>query len=60
MDTFFGATRWCSWLRNCATNRKVAGSIGNFHLLNPSGQHYNTGVDSASEGNEYQEYLLKV
>jgi len=20
-------TRWCSWLRHCATNRKVAGSI---------------------------------
>jgi hypothetical protein len=20
-------TRWCSWLRHCATSRKVAGSI---------------------------------
>jgi hypothetical protein len=20
-------TRWCSWLRHCDTNRKVAGSI---------------------------------
>ena len=22
-------TRWCSWLRHCATSRKVAGSIPN-------------------------------
>jgi hypothetical protein len=32
-----------SWLRNCATNRKVAGSIpdgaiGIFHFHNPSGR----------------------
>ena len=31
-----GSTRWCSWLRHCATSRKVAGStpdgvIGFFH-----------------------------
>ena len=38
MDTFFGATRWCSWLRHCVTNRKEAGSIGIFHLLNPCGR----------------------
>jgi hypothetical protein len=36
------ATRWRSWLRHCATCRKVAGSIpdgviGIFHLHNPSG-----------------------
>jgi hypothetical protein len=36
------STRWCSWLRHCATSRKVAGSIpdgviGIFHLQNPSG-----------------------
>ena len=24
---FFGGTRWRSWLRHCATSRKVAGSI---------------------------------
>ena len=34
-------TRWRSWLRRCATNRKVAGSIpsgvtGIFHWHNPS------------------------
>jgi hypothetical protein len=36
-------TRWCSWLRHCATNRKVAGSIpdgiiGIFNWHNPSGR----------------------
>jgi len=35
-------TRWRSWLRHCATSRKVAGSIpdgvtGIFHWPNPSG-----------------------
>ena len=38
---FFFATRWRSWLRHCATSRKVAGSIpdgviGIFHWHNPS------------------------
>jgi hypothetical protein len=36
-------TRWCSWLRHCATSRKVASSItdsvtGIFHWHNPSGR----------------------
>jgi hypothetical protein len=36
-------TRWCSWLRHCATSRKVAGSILDgiieiFHWHNPSGR----------------------
>ena len=36
-------TRWRSWLRHCATSRKVAGSIlddiiGILHLHNPSGR----------------------
>jgi hypothetical protein len=36
-------TRWRSWLRHCATSRKVAGSIpdgviGFFHSHNPSGR----------------------
>ena len=36
-------TRWRSWLRHCATSRKVAGSIpdgvsGIFHSHNPSGR----------------------
>jgi len=39
--TTFGWTAEAQWLRCCATNRKVAGSISNgvtgiFHLYNPS------------------------
>jgi hypothetical protein len=46
------------WLRHCATNRKVAGSVPHgvieiFHLHNPE-------VDSASNRNEYQENFLGV
>jgi hypothetical protein len=49
----YGGPRWRSWLRH----RQVAGSIpdgvsGFFHW------HYGPGVDSASNGNEYQEYFL--
>jgi len=38
-----GGTRWRSWLRHCATSRKVAGSIPNyvtgfFHWHKPSGR----------------------
>jgi hypothetical protein len=37
----FRDTRWCSWLRHCATSRKINGSIPNvvndtFHGHNPS------------------------
>ena len=52
-------TAVAQWLRCCATNRKVAGSI-------PAGvselpvSHYGPGVDSASNRNEYQEYFLGV
>ena len=43
LTTTHGGTRWCSWLRHCATSRKVAGSIpdgvtGIFHRHNPSGR----------------------
>jgi hypothetical protein len=39
----FRGTRWRSWLRHCATSRKVAGSIPDgvtriFHWHNPSGR----------------------
>jgi len=39
----FWGTRWRSWLRHCATSRKVAGSIPDgvteiFHWHNPSGR----------------------
>ena len=72
---YFNMPSWCSnstltnelmgtavaqWLRCCATNRKVAGSIpacvGIFHWH----KIYGPGVDSASNRNEYQEYFLGV
>ena len=53
-------TAVAQWLRCCATNRKVAGSIpdgvnGIFHWLNPSDRTMAPGVESASNRNEYQE-----
>ena len=53
------------WLRCCATNRKVAGSIpagvsGFFVDIKSFRSHYDPGVDSASNRNEYQEYFLGV
>ena len=41
--TTFWGTQWRSWLRHCATSRKVSGSIpdgviGIFHWHNPSGR----------------------
>jgi hypothetical protein len=51
-----------SWLRHCASSRQVAGSIpdyvlGNFYCL-WHWPHCGSGVDSASNRNEYQEYFL--
>ena len=52
-------TAVAQWLRCCATNRKVAGSI-------PAGDiksfrsDYGPGVDSVSNRNEYQEHFLGV
>ena len=51
------------WLRCCATNRKVAGSIpagviGFFIDIKSFRSHYDPGVDSASNRNEYQEHFL--
>ena len=53
------------WLRCCATNRKVRGSIstgvsGFFIDIKSFRSHYGPGVDSASNRNEYQEYFLEV
>jgi hypothetical protein len=53
------------WLRCCATNRKATGSIpasvsGFFIDIKYFRSHYGHGVDSASERNEYQEFLLGV
>ena len=53
------------WLRCCATNRKVARSIpasvmGFFIDVKFFRLHYGSGVDSASNRNEYQEHFLGV
>jgi hypothetical protein len=45
------------WLRYCATNWKVAGSIPDGVIFR---SHYGPGVDSGSNRNEYQEYFLEV
>ena len=57
--------KYILWLRCCATNRKVAGSIpagviGFFIDINSFRSHYGPGVDSASNRNEYPEYFLGV
>ena len=60
-----GGTSVAQWLRYCATNRKVAGSIpagvrGFFIDIISFRSHYGPGVDSASNRNEYLEYFLWV
>jgi len=58
-------TAVAQWLRHCATNRKVAGSIpagvsGFFIDIKSFRSHCGSGVDTASNRNEYQEYFLGV
>jgi len=58
-------TTVAQWLRCCATNRKVARSIpvgvsGFFIDVKSFRSHYGSGVESASNRNEYQEYFLGV
>ena len=53
------------WLRSCATNRKVAdlipdGVSGFFIDIKSFRSHCGPGVDSASNRNEYKEYVLGV
>jgi len=51
------------WLRCCATNQKVDGSIpasGFFIDIKSFRSHYGPGVGSASNRNEYQEHFLGV
>jgi len=62
---FFWKTAVAQWLRCCSTNRKVTGSIppgvsGFFIDRKYFRSHYGTGVDSASNRNENQEYFLGV
>ena len=63
LDTM--GTAVAQWLRCCATNRKVAGSIppgasGFFIDIKSFRSHYGPGVDSACNRNEYQEHFLGV
>jgi len=58
-------TAVAQWLRYCATNRKVVGSIpvgviGIFLWHNPSDRTMALGVDSTPNRNEYQEHFLGV
>ena len=54
-------TAVAQWLRRCATNRKVSGSIPPGVIdIKSSGSHYGPGVDSACNRNEYQEHFLGV
>jgi len=58
-------TAVAQWLRCCATNRKVAGSIpasvsGFFIDIQSFRSYYGPGVDSASNRNEYQEHFVGV
>jgi len=53
------------WLRCCATNWKVAGSIpagvnGFFIDIKSFRSHYGPEVESVSSRNEYQEYFLGI
>jgi len=61
----FVGTAVAQWLRCCAKNRKVAGSIsvgvsGFFIDIKSSRSQYGPGVESASKRNEYQEYFLGI
>ena len=58
-------TAVAQWLRCCATNRKIAGSIpasvsGFFIDIKSIRSRYGPGVHLASNRNEYQEYFLGV
>ena len=53
-----------SWMRHCATNQKVAGSIRDWliwiiiDLILPAAQWHRG--ESTSNKNEYQEYIMEV
>jgi len=58
-------TAVAQWLKCCAINRKVAGSIpagviGFLIDTKSFRSHYDPGVDSASNRNEYQEHFPGV
>ena len=58
-------TAAAQWLRCCAANLKVAVSIpagvsGFFIDIKSFRSHYGSGVNSASNRNEYQQYFVGV
>jgi len=61
----YKGTAVAQWLRCCATNRKVAGSIPAgvtvfFIDIKSLRSHHGPEVNSVSNRNEYQEYFLGV
>ena len=61
----YKGTAVAQWLRCCATNQKVTGSIpagvsGFFIDIKSFRSHYDSGIDSASNRNEYQDCFLGV
>jgi len=65
MHLYYDRTAMAQWLRCCAPNQKVAGSIpagiSEFFIdIKSFRSHYYPGVDSASNRNEYQKYFLGV
>jgi len=65
VQPFLSYTAVAQWLRCCATIQKVTGSIpasvSEFFInIKSFRSHYGPGVDSASNRNEYQEYILVV
>jgi hypothetical protein len=58
--TFMGGTRQRGWLKHYATSRRVAGLIpdeviGFFNWYKPSNRTNGSGVDTASNRNEFHE-----
>jgi hypothetical protein len=63
--SFLLGTAVAQWLRCCATNRKVTGSIpaavsGFFFDIKSFPSHFGSGVDSAPNRNVYHEYFFGV
>ena len=61
--TEISGTAVAQWLRRCAANREVAGSIpagvsGFFIDIKSFRSHYVPGVDSSSNRKDYQQYFL--
>ena len=64
-NVYICGTAIAQWIRCCAPNRKLAGSIpavvsGFFIDIKNFRSRYGPGIDSASNRNEYQKYFLGV